>query len=143
VKGWGICGMILEVFMNFEYLENIRNMAIETYQVDPWIFAIIYIITIPVYYLGLFIMIEQGVKFYRVNKKLKKKFQINMLFSHKGFNVGFSILVLGWIIPYIYVLIFGKNIPLLIYLLIFGFFFLSLYLVTRKTHVKIIKKSKE
>lgn len=121
-----------------EYFSSLRAEAIGVYHVDPLIFIIIYVITIPVYYLGLFIMVEQGIICYKADKKRAKKFHLNELFSHKGFIIGLLILIIGWIAPYIYVILYGDNIPLIAYVVVFGFFFLSIYLVVKKAHIKIV-----
>jgi|GEM_PF-6544690 len=121
----------------FDYLYNVAR---DVYHINPAIFVFLYIITIPVYYLGWAIVIERGYKFYKKIKEDNTPYVLSDFFSEKGFLVGFYINRFGWFAPYIYVVIYGRNIPIYIYILIFGWLILSSYLFLHKIHKKIINK---
>jgi len=86
----------------FEYViskfNEISNMARENYGVNPTIFLIIYLITVPIFYYSLFRTLRA------ITKKLGNEI---MLWS--------AIFLCANIAPFLYVLIFGRNIPWWVY----------------------------
>jgi len=86
----------------FEYViskfNEITNRARENYGVNPTIFLIIYLITVPIFYYSLFRTLRA------ITKKLGNEI---MLWS--------AIFLCANIAPFLYVLIFGRNIPWWVY----------------------------
>lgn len=123
--------------MNF--INELFDKAVDTYNVNPYIFVGFYLLTIPVYYYGHFIMIKCGLRYYKKNKKLK----LGGLVKSRGFLRGLIINRLGWVIPHIYVISFGRNLPLWVYVLIFLWLLITSFVIIWKTKDKVILASKK
>ena len=110
-------------------INEISTMARENYGVNPTIFLFIYLITVPIFYYSLFRTLRA------VTKKLGKEI---MLWS--------AIFLCANIAPFLYVLLFGRNIPWWVYgiiALLLGQGVLSFILKIRKkpeTGLKVISK---
>lgn len=113
-------------------IEYYRNIAIINYHVDPIIFIVLIIISIPFYYYGLFVM---GKIIYRL--KTKHKLIGKEILKHKEFIRALVINQVAWIAPYIYVLFWGENLPLWFWVLIFAYIILAAYLFYKKIFVKV------
>ncbi len=115
----------------FEYLipkiNEISTMARENYGVNPTIFIIIYLVSVPIFYYSLF----------RTLRAITKNLGREIMFWS-------AIFLCVNITPFIYVFIFGRNIPWWVYVIIvilIGQGVLSLILKIRKkpeTETKII-----
>jgi hypothetical protein len=98
-----------------------------TYHVNPWIFGILYFgSTIPLYF-GYYLIAMSFVSF--KNGKLSKK-----AIDHSSLWLGIFVSCASWIIPYAYVLIFGR---LQSYLLLF---FAIFVLVTGALFIRTLMK---
>lgn len=126
--------------MNFDYFENLRNQAINMYSVDPFLFIALYVATIPVYYYGLYVMVNEGHKLYKAEYQGRKKFQPSHLLSDRKFVLGLIINFLGWFLPYIYIIFWGHNVPSSVYVLLFSWFIIFLFAIIKNAHKKIISK---
>lgn len=124
-----------------DFIINLYNQANNTYHVNPLIFVVLYIITVPIYYYGQFIMIKVGYKYFKKERKEKKKFDIGGLITSKGFIKGLIINRFGWVAPYIYVFIFGRNLPIWVYVLILVWLSITSLLIIWKTRKQAIKES--
>lgn len=103
------------------YLQDFAATSEATYHVNPWIFLILFFgSAIPLYY-----------GYYRIGKsvvKYEKRENKKQVFDKKELKTGVTISAIAWLIPYMYVLLFGK-LPLYIWLifvviiLITGFLF--------------------
>lgn len=116
---------ILEWIMNF--INDLVNQA-QSYNVDPLTFIVIYFGTtpfllIPLYYLGRIAL-----------KKTDKKYFFPLL----------TTLILAFLAPYMYVLLFGRgiNIFIKIAIILFAFFALFRYL-DKKLNIKIVALLRE
>ena len=117
----------------FEYIisniNDISKIAYDNYGVNPTLFIIIYLITVPIFYYSLFRTLRV------LTKKLGNEI---MLWS--------AIFLFANIAPFLYVFIFGRNIPWWVYAIIailIGQGVLSLVLKIRKkpeTDVKLIQE---
>lgn len=82
-------------------IENMSQAARETYGVDPIIFLTIYIISVPIFYYSLFRTLRA------IAKKLGGE---TMLWS--------TLFLCATVAPFLYVLLFGRNIPWWVYIII-------------------------
>ncbi len=84
-----------------EFIEGLVRAAREEYGVDPVIFVGIYLVSAPIFYYSLF----------RTVRALAKKLQNEIML--------WSFIFLCTIVaPFVYVLIFGRNLPLWVYVII-------------------------
>ena len=103
------------------YLQDLAVQADTVYHVNPWIFGILFFgSALPLYY-----------GYYRIGRAVIKIEDGKIVRKHinkKELKIGVTISSLAWILPYMYVLVFGK-LPLDIFLifiaviLIMGIFF--------------------
>jgi hypothetical protein len=117
----------------FEYIiskiNEISAMARDYYHINPTIFIIIYLVSVPLFYYSLFRTI------WALTKKLGNEI---MLWS--------AIFLCANIAPFLYVFIFGRNIPWWVYgiiAILIGLGVMSLILKVRKkikTDVKILQE---
>jgi hypothetical protein len=102
----------------FSHIEEILNTARDYYKVNPVIFLVIYLVCTPIFYYSLFRTLRA------LAKKLGKEV---MLWS--------AIFLCVNVAPFLYVLLFGRNIPWWVYVIIailIGQGVLSLLLKLRK-----------
>ena len=103
------------------YLQDFAIQADTVYHVNPWVFGILFFgSALPLYY-----------GYYRIGRAVIKIEDGKIVRKHinkKELKIGVTISSLAWILPYMYVLVFGK-LPLDIFLifiaviLIMGIFF--------------------
>ena len=95
------------------YVIEFAAKAEADYNVNPWIFCILFFgSAIPLYY-GYFRIGRSALKI--EDRKLKRK-QIDK----KELKIGLTISIISWLIPYVYVIIFGK-LPVEMWFVFFGF----------------------
>ncbi|MEI7690064.1 MAG: hypothetical protein WCI63_00285 [bacterium] len=118
--------------MDFNLINYYRDLAINTYDVDPYIFIVLILISIPFYYYGLFVMAKVIIKL-KKNHNLKGK----EILKHHEFVRAFIINQVAWFGPYVYVIIWGKNIPIWIWALLIFYLSITLYIFYKKIFKKI------
>lgn len=129
--------------MPFDFLENIRAEAVGTYHVDPVIFIWIYLLTVPPNWFSTFLMIHSGYRCYKEKNKNIKLFRISDLFSRGDFLFGFILAITTWAAPYLYVLFWGENLPVWVYIVFAVLLLLMPYLIFRKVRKGIVAKTFE
>lgn len=77
-----------------EFLERIVRFVENTYRVSPWVFIILYLLSIPIYWYG----------WYKVALGLWDR-------DWRKTAWGITINRLAWFLPYLYVIFQGKNLP--------------------------------
>lgn len=99
--------------MSLNFLENLRDIAVNRYDIDPLVFIVLVIVTTPFYYGSLFVI---G----KVIYKLKSKHKLNNkeILGHHKFIIAFIINQIAWVLPNIYIIFWGKNLPLWLWILI-------------------------
>lgn len=128
--------------MNFSWnmIENFRILAVDSYHVDPTVFIALMLLSIPFYYLG-WVLIGKSVFAFR--KRLQDKrnhLRVIDFFEDKKFLISLSINRAAWVMPYIYVIFWGENIPLWFWVLFIGWILLISYLFWNRLE-KMVKKS--
>lgn len=118
--------------------EDLFNKAIDIYNVNPYIFLILYLVSVPIYYYGHVAMIKSGYRYYKDKKKTLKTFGVTEFLKDKGFIRGLIINRSAWVMPYIYVMVAGRNLPIWVYLLIIAWLALTSFLVVRKSRQKVV-----
>lgn len=113
--------------MSFDIFKIYHDLAVNTYHVDPKIFIVLMILSVPFYYWGFYKIGKEALKFKELKNK-NKKLELKDLFSDKGFSFGLTINRLAWVLPYAYVIFWGENIPLWFWVVFFGWIIFSGYL---------------
>ncbi len=116
------------------YIVDFAAKAQADYNVNPWIFSILFFgSAIPLYY-GYFRIGRSALKI--ENKRLKRK-----KFDKAELKIGLTISIIAWCIPYVYVVIFGK-LPFEMWLIFYGFIaIMSIFFVkTLKQKISDAKK---
>jgi hypothetical protein len=107
------------------FINHFCDIAKNSYHVDPTIFLIFYIISVPIYYLGWGILLKAV---YTFRQKHKGK-SLKAVSKDRNFKIGFYIILIGGYIPYPYIIFCGRNLPawfwifLIIWLLLPTYFF--------------------
>lgn len=119
--------------MNFEIIDNLRNTAANTYGVDPVIFIVIYVGSIPIFYYSLYI-IGKTIIHLRTKHKLSRK----EILKHREFLKALMVNQVAWIAPYLYVMFWGKNIPSWVWVLLVIYFIITINVL----YTKLFNKAK-
>jgi hypothetical protein len=99
-----------------KFIEYASDKLAVTYHLDLGIFLIIYISSIIPLYLGIFIMIYGSTRNLRFKDIVRLKFKEGFHFGKQS-KVGLIIHIFGLILPYAYIFIFGRHLPLWIYIM--------------------------
>lgn len=99
--------------MDLNFIEYYRNLAINTYDVDPFLFVALVVISTPFYYYSLFII---G----KIIYKLKNEHKLNNkeILKNKKFITALIVNQIAWALPNIYIIFWGRYLPLWLWLLI-------------------------
>jgi len=122
--------------MPFEFLNSLRDEAVNRFHVDPAIFIVIYLLTIPPNWYSTFLMVRSAYRCYKENKRIP----INDLITKPDFIIGLVLCVLTLATPYVYVLIYGSNLPVWFYIYLVILAVLMPYLIIRKVRKKAVAK---
>ena len=100
-------------------IESIMNTARVIYNVDPIIFLVIYFICVPVFYFSLF----------KTIRSIAKK-------DTKSILLWSTVFLASCVAPFLYVMIFGRNIPWWVYMIIVILIGQSVYSVINRIKKK-------
>lgn len=123
----------------FTELWQYANSISAIYNLSAVVFIIIYLVSILPFYFGYFLMV------YGSTREMKWgdvfKFQLQKLKWNNEFKVGLVIHLIGRVMPYAYILFFGKNLPLFVYIVIFIALLLPFSYFIKKLYIglKILK----
>lgn len=112
--------------MDFSIFTNWNEMAINEFHVNPTIFIFLMILTAPLLWFGLFWILKE---LYLMKKE--KAGVYNLL-------IAVAFYLFFWALPYLYVIIYGENLPLIFWILFISFVIISLFLTYIKIKQKII-----
>jgi ubiquinone/menaquinone biosynthesis C-methylase UbiE len=124
------------------FFTKYQDLAVNTYHVNPTIFVIIYLLSIPFFYLSLFHVIKEVVAL----KNVHGKFSAKHFVLERKLSFWTILLLLVYISPYLYVMVFGQNLPLIVWLVIVFFVFFTvfwLYLRIRNNADSIAKNNEK
>lgn len=125
--------------MNF--INDLFTKAVDVYNVNPYIFIGLFYGSLIFYYPGYFIMLRAGYTQYKTHKEKNTKFNLDKLLKDERFIKGLVLNRFGWVLPYLYLMLFGKNLPIWVYILIIFWVSITTYFAIVKVHSKIINKS--
>lgn len=111
--------------MNFNFLVNQINEIAAKYGVNPIIFGIVYVASVPVFYVAFYFVVRELVKMKRDIGKEKKK-DTDLL------TISALLLAISYMSPYAYVALFGKNLPLIFWIIFWVVITLSIYTLYKK-----------
>jgi hypothetical protein len=100
-------------------INAITQAANDTYGVNPAIFLTIYLICVPIFYYSLFKIISS--------------------LTQKAMNIAMAwilVFLAATIAPFLYVMIFGRNIPWWVYIVIAAILVQGIYSLTQKIRIK-------
>lgn len=123
--------------MGFNLIENYRFLAENTYHVDPAIFIFLMLASIPPYYWGWFALAKEAIDFRKRYKDKNNKLKLTDILAERGFLLPLTVNRAAWVMPYIYVIFWGKNIPFWFWFLFFGWICLSSFLFWNKLKQKL------
>jgi hypothetical protein len=98
-------------------------------------FVILYLFSFIPVYGGAFLIIYGSAKRLKIKDILKLKFNAQDI-NNPTTRAGLLVFIFGWLLPYLYLLIFGRNIPPYAYLLLLALIIIPLYLVGTKVYLK-------
>jgi amino acid transporter len=112
-------------FVNYitTYLTEFTKTAEQNYNVNPWIFGILFFgSAIPLYY-GYYRIARSALTI--KDKKIKRK-----KLDKKELRIGITISAIAWVLPYVYVALFGKLptnywIIFIVFVAVMGIFFIK------------------
>lgn len=114
----------------FEWWVDLVSWVNHTYKVNPYAFIFFYVVSIPIYWWGLFDIAAGS----PLNPKDK-------VFNWKRIVRGFLINRFAWAMPYLYVMIFAKELPLWLWAFLILMIILSTsYFITQVIRGKVRQK---
>lgn len=122
-------------------IENFRYLAVNVYHVDPAIFIFLMMLSIPPYYWGWYALAREAIDFRKRYKDKRHHLRVTDILSEKGFLLPLAINRSAWVMPYVYVIFWGENIPPWFWFLFFGWIFLSSHLFWNKLKQKLKDKA--
>jgi len=118
-----------------QYIHSFYELAVHTYHVNPVVFLILYLGTVPFFYLSIFFMLREVVRL----RKSKRKLALGALLEDRTFDVWFLVFVAANVLPYTYIAIWGRNVPLWVWIpiaLVIAYAAYRLYLQVRARRKK-------
>ncbi|MFA5026146.1 MAG: hypothetical protein WC503_06600 [Candidatus Shapirobacteria bacterium] len=101
------------------------------YNINIKILILIYLFSFIPVYGGAFLILYSILKKVDLKNLLKLRFSGINLKDKKAF-FGLIVFIVGWFLPYLYILFFGKNLSIIVYLLVIFIGFFSLFLILKK-----------
>jgi len=89
------------------YIANMTSLAVNTYHVNPNIFLLIYIISIPIFYIAIYFIAKELMAIKKEHGKITAK---HFLYE-EALSFWMIVLLLDYLAPYLYIAIFGENLP--------------------------------
>lgn len=120
---------------------RVFNDTNKTYNVNLLVMELFYIASVPFYYYGYYLMGRSGYRYFKGKNIENKRFDFGDLLKEKGFVGGLIINRFGWVLPYIYLIIVGKNIPVWVYFLIIIWLMVTTYLAFWRTRTDVLRKA--
>jgi hypothetical protein len=123
--------------VDFNLFQIWHDLATSSYNVDPAIFIFLMLVSIPPYYYGWYGLLREAIDFRKRYKDKHNDLKVTDILRERNFLLPLAINRGAWVLPYIYVIFWGKNIPLWFWILFFGWIGLSSYLFWNKLKEKI------
>jgi hypothetical protein len=99
------------------------DLATGTYHVNPFVFIILMVVSVPFYYWGWFRVMKVVYSFSKNFDRQKQKY-LDIL-TLPEFFIPLTVNRAAWVAPYIYVVIWGRNLPFYFWLIFLGWIFFS------------------
>ena len=115
----------------FVYLHDISSKLAQTYNLDIGMFFTIYVFSILPIYFGFFLMLYGSTRKLRWRDIFSFRIKNGLKFTTQV-KIGLFLHVFGWIMPYLYIFIFGKNLSVWVYAIVFCIFLVSMYFLYKK-----------
>ena len=90
-----------------QYIRSYYDLAVNTYHVNPVIFLILYLGAVPFFYLSIFFILREVVRL----RKSGRQLTLSTLVDDRTIDVWFIVFVVANVLPYIYIAIWGRNVP--------------------------------
>jgi len=119
-----------------EYISKYYDLAANTYHVNPVIYLVIYLASIPIFYVAFYFVIKELLRI----KKEDKKITPGHFVEEKKLAAWSLVLLFVYLAPYIYVGFWGQNLPVWSWPLIAALLAFSGYTLYKKIS-KSLKKS--
>ncbi len=123
--------------MNINIIQIWNDLAVNQYHVDPKIFIFLMLFSVPFYYFGWYGLLREAVDFRKRYKDKNLNLKITDILTENGFIFPLVVNRAAWVMPYIYVIGWGRNIPWWFWVLFIGWIFISTFLFWNKLKEKI------
>lgn len=110
----------------FIYIRDTSDALALAYNLDLRVFFGIYLASIPPFYLGYFLMLYGTTRSLSWRDVIKFNFKGELKWSTHA-KIGLLVHIVGRLMPYIYIVIWGRNIPYWIYAAVFIFMIVTAY----------------
>jgi hypothetical protein len=95
-----------------QYIRSYYDLAVNTYHVNPVVFLILYLGAVPFFYLSIFFVLREVVRLRKTGRRLT----LNTLADDRTLDVWFIVFVVANVLPYVYIAIWGRNVPLWVWI---------------------------
>lgn len=113
--------------MDFNFVQLYYDLAKNTYHVDPLIFTSLMFASGPPYYWSWYALLKEVVIFGKKCRDSKGKLRVVDIFNDRKFVIILVINRLAWVMPYLYVVFWGENLPLWFWVAFIGWIFIGSY----------------
>jgi len=122
--------------LDFGFIDKYRDIVVSQYQVDPYIFFGLVLLSTPFYYHSLYLIIKELRAIYKDKKSQVPNSKLGL--DNKKLVNAVTYNFFAWLLPYAYVILFGKNLPIQFWV----FFAFGLVLTLGLQFWRILKASK-
>jgi hypothetical protein len=119
-----------------DYIVRLNDIAANTYHVNPVIFSVIYLLSIPFFYLSFYFVVKELVAIQKEHGKITPQHFV----EGRKLTLWACILLAVYLSPYLYVAIWGRNMPWWAWAVIMALIVLTVLGLYRKIS-KRVKKS--
>ncbi len=106
--------------MKFNIFQIYYDLAVNTYHIDPFIFTFLMVFSVPFYYYGWFKIGKEILIFKKKYSDKRNHLKVSDILTEKGFAGAVGLNRFAWILPYLYVIFWGRNIPWWFWILFFS-----------------------
>lgn len=119
----------------FNKIFELSRTISTNYNVNLEIFLIIYILSFIPFYTGYFLMIYGTTRKLKFSDIFKLRFKNNLQWDSTA-KIGLFVHLFGRIMPYAYIAFFGKNLPILINILVWLVIIISILFFVKKLYIR-------
>jgi hypothetical protein len=123
--------------MDFNLITIWNDLAVNQYHVDPKVFIFLMILSVPFYYWGWYALLRSALDFKKKFLDKGNNLRVTDILAEKSFLWPLATNRLAWVMPYVYVIGWGRNIPWWFWVLFIGWIMISMFLFWNKLKEKL------